>query len=109
MSQCFPEPYEPSGVNVKIELDRSNYATKVNVKEAIDIDTSMLTLKKNRFGLKTKVNDLDVDKLKIAFADLSKRSSVVDNDIVKKNCMMNWLPNSVLLTLRYQTLLDYSL
>ena len=46
MSQCFPEPYEPSGVNVKIELDRSNYATKVNVKEAIDIDTSMLTLKK---------------------------------------------------------------
>ena len=51
MSQCFPEPYEPSGVNVKIELDLSNYATKVNVKEAIDIDTSMLTLKKKQIWL----------------------------------------------------------
>ena len=72
-------------MNVKVELDLSNYVTKVNVKEAIDIDTSMRVLKKDLASLTTKVNDLDVNKLKTFFVNLSKISSLVDNDVVKKN------------------------
>ena len=34
MSRCFPEPYESSSENVKVELDLSSYVTKSDLKEA---------------------------------------------------------------------------
>ena len=56
----------------------------VNLKRATSIDTSTLASKTDLAGLKTKVDNLDVGKLKTALADLSKLNNVVDNDVVKK-------------------------
>ena len=104
MSQCFPEPYKRSGGNVKAELGLCHYVTKADMIGATGIDTSKLASKTDLDILKTKVKDLDVDKLKNVPANLSKLSTVVDNGIVKKVCMINWLPKSMLLMLRYQAL-----
>ena len=84
MSQYFPEPYEHSGGNVKVELYLSNYATKTDLKEATGIDTFTLASKTDLASLKTKVDDLDKDKIKTVPADLSKLCNVMDNDVVKK-------------------------
>ena len=85
MSQCFPEPYKRSGGNVKAELGLCHYVTKADMIGATGIDTSKLASKTNLDILKTKVKDLDVDKLKNVPANLSKLSTVVDNGIVKKS------------------------
>ena len=39
MSQYFPKP-KPLGVNVKVEIDSSNYATKADLENATCVDTS---------------------------------------------------------------------
>ena len=75
MSQYFAEQYERSGGNVKIELDLYNYETKSDL---------TLSSKTDLASLKTKVDNLDVDKLVIVYADLSKLSNVVNNDVVNK-------------------------
>ena len=67
----------------------------------------MLASKTDLGSLKTKVDNLDVGKLKTVSADLRKLSIVVDND-VKKLCMLNWLSQSMLLILGYQVLADSS-
>ena len=74
---------------------RSNYATKANLKGATGIDTSMLASKTDLASLKTKVD-----------ANLSKLRNVVDNNVEKKLCIINWLPNALPLILRYQALVD---
>ena len=71
MNQQFPEPHEHSGGNVRFELDLSNYATKVDLKGATDIDTSTLISNQILFTYKTRVDNLDIDKLKNIPADLS--------------------------------------
>ena len=65
-------------------MDRSNYSTKANLKGATGIDTSKVASKTDLASLETKVDDSNVDKLKIVPADLSKLSKVVDKDVVKK-------------------------
>ena len=84
-----------------------NYATKADLKNATDVDTSkfakkvdLASLKSNvdKLGidklknvptnlnnLKSKVDKLDVDKLIPVSADLSKLSDVVKSDVVKKD------------------------
>ena len=84
MSQYFPEPREHSGRNVKVGLALSCYTKKVDLKGATGIDRSILALETDVASLKTKVGNLDVDKLQIAHAGLNKLSNVVDNDVVKK-------------------------
>ena len=84
--QYFPKPYERSGGNLKVELDLFNYATKTNLKGATPSDTSNLASKSDLASLKAEVHKIDVDKLKIAPADLSKLSNIVDNDVAK-NCV----------------------
>ena len=84
ISQCFPKPYKPFGGNVKVELDLSSYATKLELKEATGIDNSNFALKSNLVSLKTEIDNIDVDKLKTVSVDLSKLINVVDNDVVKK-------------------------
>ena len=84
MSQYFPKPYKPFGGNVRVELYLSSYAPKLELKEATGTDTSNFALKSNLVSLKTGVDKIDVDKLKIAPVDLSKLSDVVKNDAVKK-------------------------
>ena len=55
------------------------------------IDTCRFALKTNLANLKTEVDKLDIDKLVPVPVDLSKRSDLVKNDVVKKLCMTNWL------------------
>ena len=84
MSQRFLEPHLHSGGNVKIQMDLSNYETKAKLKGATGIYTSRLASKTDLVSLKTKTDNLVLDKLKTAPADLSKPSNVVDNDVIKK-------------------------
>ena len=84
MSKYFPKPFNHFGVNVKVELDLSNYATKANLKGATGIDTSNPALQSNLAILKSEIDKIDVDKLKTVPVDLSKVSNVVNNEVVKK-------------------------
>ena len=83
MSQYFP-PYNNSSENIKVELDRSNYATKKDIKDITHVDTSSYALKTNLAALKTEVDNTDTDKLKAVPNDLAKLSNVVKNGAVKK-------------------------
>ena len=67
----------------------SNYATKTDIKNISHVDTSSFALKTNLANLKTIVHKLDNEKLVPIPTDLSKRSNVVKNDVVKKLCMIN--------------------
>ena len=84
MSQYFPKPYEPFGGDINVTVDLSNYATKDDIKNITHVDTSSFALKTNLANLKTEVDKLDIDKLATVPVDLSKLSSVVKNDVVKK-------------------------
>ena len=65
----------------------SNYATKTDLKNLTHVDT--FALKTNLASLKTQVDKLDIDKLVAVPVDLSKMSDAVNNDAVKKLCMIN--------------------
>ena len=93
MSQYFP-PYNNSSGNIKVELDLSNYATKKDIKDITNVDTSSNALKINLAALKTEVYKIDTDKLKTVPDDLAKLSNVVKNDVVKKTTY-NTLKNKV--------------
>ena len=82
-SQYFP-PYNNSSGNIKVELDLSNYATKDDVKNITHVDVSSYASKTNLAALKTEVDKIDVDKLKIVPDDLAKLTNVVKNETVKK-------------------------
>ena len=84
MSQYFPKPYEPFSGDINVKVDLSNYATKADIKNISHVDTSSFALKTNLVDLKTKVDKLDIDKLRPVRTDLSKLSNVVKNDVVKK-------------------------
>ena len=83
MSQYFP-PYRSHGGDIKVELDLSNYATKIDLKNVTHVGVSSFASKTNLAGLKTEVDQIDVDKLKTVPADLAKLSNVVKKDVVKK-------------------------
>ena len=88
------------GENVKDELGLSNYATKVDLKNATGANTSKfaevvdLASLKSEFdkleiptvlnSLKSKADKSHVDKLVTVHVDISKLSDVIKNDIVKK-------------------------
>ena len=76
MSQYFP-PYRSSGGNIKVELDLSSYATKTALKNVthLSVDVSSFASKANLASLKTEVDKIDVDKLKIVPVDLAKLSA----------------------------------
>ena len=84
MSEYFPKPYQPFGGNITVKVDLGNYATKLELKEAIGIGTSNFALKSNLVSLKSEIDKIDADKLKTVPVDLSKSSNVVNNDVVKK-------------------------
>ena len=69
---------------VKVELDLSNYATKYGVKKATGVNTSVLAKKWDLAGLKSYVDELDVDKLRIFPVDLSKRRADTDKQNLEK-------------------------
>ena len=85
MSQYF-SPYTNSKSDIKVELDLSNYATETDLKNITHThtDVSSFATKVNLASLKSKINELDINELKIVPTDLSKLSNVVKNDVVKK-------------------------
>ena len=62
------------------------------MKEAIDVKTSNLASKIDLTSLKAKVDNLDVDKLNAVPFDLNELSNLVDSNVVKKVCIITWLP-----------------
>ena len=84
MSRFFAKPYEPSGGDINVTVDLSNYATKIDLENVTRVDTSNFALKTNLANLKAEVDKLDIDKLVPVPVDVSKLSDVVKNDIIKK-------------------------
>ena len=84
MIQYFPKPYEPFGGDINVKVDLSNYGTKDDIRNITHVDTSSFALKTNVANLKTKLDKLDIDKLKLVPTGLSKLSDVVKNHVVKK-------------------------
>ena len=80
----FPKPYEPFGGDINVKVDLSNYGTKPDLKNATGIYTSKLSKISYLANLKAEINKIDFDKLRTFPTDLSKVSSVVNNDVVKK-------------------------
>ena len=81
MSEYFPKP--PSDYKtIKVKIDLTNYATKKEVNDITDADTSNFALKINLANLKTEVDKLYIDKLVPVPLDLRKLSNVVKNDVV---------------------------
>ena len=89
--QYFPKPNEPLGGDINVKVDLYNYATEADLKNAIGIDISKLAAKSDLAILKAEVDKIDVGKLKTFPVDLIKISNVVNNDVGKKLCMINWL------------------
>ena len=105
MSEYFSKQ-KSFGGRVKVEWDWSNYAAKVDLKNATDVDTSKLAQKFDLANLKSDVDKLDIDKLKsvptclnslkgnvdkldvgnleTTQLDLNKLSNVVKSDVIKK-------------------------
>ena len=112
MSKKFSKP-KSLGVNMKVALDLSNYATKVDLKNLTGTDAAKFVKKIDLASLKSEVDKLDIDKLeKVPTGlnrlkskvdkldvdkfvpvpvDLSKLSNVVKMILLKRLNMMNWL------------------
>ena len=60
----------------------SNYATKVDLKNATGIGSSKLALKSDLPNLKAEVDQSDIEKIVPFSVDLSKLSDVVKTDVV---------------------------
>ena len=89
MSQYFPKPYKAFVGNINDKVDLSNYATKLDLKNTTGVDTSKLAAKSDSASLKADIDKINVDKVKTVLADLSKLSHVVNNKVLKKQCIIN--------------------
>ena len=77
-------PYKSSSNNITVELDLTNYATKMDLKNITHVDVGSFASKTNLATLKTEVDKIDVNKLKTTPTDLDRLSNLVKNDVVKK-------------------------
>ena len=64
MGEYFPKP-NSLGTTLKVELDLCNYATKTDLKNETRVDTSDFAKKTDLANLKSDVDKLDIDKLKM--------------------------------------------
>ena len=80
MSEHFPEPYDHFGGNINVKVNLSDSARKTDLKKAIGVGTS----KSDIASLKPEADKLDIEKLETVPVDMSKLSSVVKNEFVKK-------------------------
>ena len=62
---------------------------KLVLKKCFRVDTSKLEAKSYLAFLKATVDRKNIDKWKIVPVDLSNLSNVVNNDVAKKNCVIN--------------------
>ena len=63
MSKNFPKP-NSLGRKVKVKLNLSDYATKADLKIATGVDASKFVKKVNLSSFKSKIDKLDIGKLK---------------------------------------------
>ena len=70
-----------------------NYATKNDLKNITHVDVSSFACKTNLAALKTEVDKIDTDKLKITPADLAKLANAIKNDLVKKTVYNTKVPS----------------
>ena len=89
MSQYFPKPFRSFRRNINVKVNLSNYATKTDLKNISQVDTSRFALKANIVNLQTEVDKLDIDKLPLVPVDLSKLSDVVKMILFKKLFLTN--------------------
>ena len=90
MSQYFPKPFNSHfGENIKVKIDMSNYATKIDIKNISYVDTSSFLLKTNLANLKTDVDKFDIEILAPVPVELTNLSDVVKMMSLKKLHMMN--------------------
>ena len=75
-------------------MDLPNYATKSDFKGARDIDTFKLASKAKLASLKTKIGNLDVDKLETVPSDVSMLSNIVNNEVAKKTVYDTKIPST---------------
>ena len=64
MSQYFRKPYWQFGGDINVKVDLSNYATKVDLKNATGVNASKFAEKIDLTILKSNAEKLDIDKLK---------------------------------------------
>ena len=76
MKEFFPKQNSFGGVEVDLGL--SNYATKVDFKNATDVYSSNFAKKTDLANLKSDVDKLDIDKLKNVPSNLSNLKSEVE-------------------------------
>ena len=76
MSEYFPEP-KSSGGKAEVELDLSNCATKADLKNATNVDTSKFAKKVDLANLKSNADKLDIDELKNVPTNLNNLRSKV--------------------------------
>ena len=74
MGEYFSEP-KSLGESVTVELDVSNYATKTNLKNESEVDTSKFAKKVDLASLKSIADKLDIDQLKNVPTNLSNLKS----------------------------------
>ena len=90
MSQYFPKPFNSHfSDSIKVKTDLSNYATKTDIKDISDVDTSSFALKTILTSLKTEVDKLDIGKLVPIPVDLSKLRDVVKMMLLKRMYIIN--------------------
>ena len=83
INEYFPKPKSVE-VNVTVESDWSNYATKADFKNATDVDTSVFDKKTDLANLKSDVDKLDIDKLKIVPSGWRSLKSKIDKWVIGK-------------------------
>ena len=69
MSEYFPKS-RPLRGNVKVELDKSNYVTKADLKNATGTNTSKFAKNVDLASLKPETDKLDIGKLGTTLVDL---------------------------------------
>lgn len=86
MNGDCPWPFEHYGESMKVELALPNYLIMQQhlIWKEQDIDAYMLASKANLTRL---VDDMDVHEPKTIPAYLSKLINIVDNGVVKKDCV----------------------
>ena len=89
MSQYFPKPYQPFRGDIDNKVDWPNYATKDDVKKATEADISQFVSKSDLASLKAELDQTDVDKLKTVPVHFCKLNNEVDNEVIKRLCMIN--------------------